>query len=158
MSGNGPARLRVAVTGMGMVTPLGTGIDQVWESLVQGRSGIGAITQFDASDYPTRIAAEVHDFQPELYMDRKTARHVARYCRLGLAAARMALADSGLHPEAMEPDDVGVVVSSGAGGMEEIEAGHQVLIDRGISRISPFMVPMMITDIASGLIAIELRC
>ena len=150
--------MRVAITGMGMVTPIGTGVEAVWDSLTQGRSGVGTITQFDASDYPTRIAGEVRDFDPELYMDRKTARHVARYCRLGLAAARMALEDSGLRPEEMEPDDVGVVVSSGAGGMEEIERGHQVLIDRGISRISPFMVPMMITDIAAGLIAIELRC
>jgi 3-oxoacyl-[acyl-carrier-protein] synthase II len=158
VSENGQARVRVAITGMGMVTPIGTGIEAVWDSLTKGRSGIGTITQFDASEYPTRIAGEVHDFKPELYMDRKTARHVARYCRLGLAAARMALADSGLKPEEMGPDDVGVVVSSGAGGMEEIERGHQVLIDRGISRISPFMVPMMITDIAAGLIAIELRC
>jgi len=143
---------------MGLVTPIGTGIEAVWESLTQGRSGIDTIAQFDASAYPTRMAAEVRDFNPELYMDRKTARHVARYCRLGLAAARMALADSGLKPEELGPDDVGVVVSSGAGGMEEIERGHQVLIDRGIGRISPFMVPMMITDIAAGLIAIELRC
>jgi 3-oxoacyl-[acyl-carrier-protein] synthase II len=150
--------LRVAITGMGLVTPLGTGVEAVWESLIQGRSGVGTITQFDASGYPTRIAAEVHDFDPELYMERKTARHVARYCRLGLAAARMALQDSGLRPEEMDPDAVGVVVSSGAGGMEEIERGHQVLLERGIGRISPFMVPMMITDIAAGLIAIELRC
>ena len=148
----------MAITGMGLVTPIGTGIEAVWESLTQGRSGIDTIAQFDASAYPTRMAAEVRDFNPELYMDRKTARHVARYCRLGLAAARMALADSGLKPEELGPDDVGVVVSSGAGGMEEIERGHQVLIDRGIGRISPFMVPMMITDIAAGLIAIELRC
>ncbi|HVB53303.1 MAG TPA: beta-ketoacyl-ACP synthase II [Candidatus Acidoferrales bacterium] len=158
MSDNGQARVRVAITGMGLVTPIGTGIEAVWESLTQGRSGIDTIAQFDASAYPTRMAAEVRDFNPELYMDRKTARHVARYCRLGLAAARMALADSGLKPEELGPDDVGVVVSSGAGGMEEIERGHQVLIDRGIGRISPFMVPMMITDIAAGLIAIELRC
>ncbi len=158
VSDNGGPAVRVAITGMGLVTPLGTGIDAVWESLVHGRSAIDTITQFDASTYPTRIAAEVHDFDPELYMDRKTARHVARYCRLGLAAARMALEDSGLKPEQMDPDEVGVIVSSGAGGMEEIERGHQILIDRGISRISPFMVPMMITDMASGLIAIELRC
>ncbi|MGA2872370.1 MAG: beta-ketoacyl-ACP synthase II [Candidatus Dormibacteria bacterium] len=158
MTDSGQTAVRVAITGMGMVTPIGTGVEAVWDSLTQGRSGVGTITQFDASDYPTRIAGEVRDFDPELYMDRKTARHVARYCRLGLAAARMALEDSGLRPEEMEPDDVGVVVSSGAGGMEEIERGHQVLIDRGISRISPFMVPMMITDIAAGLIAIELRC
>lgn len=142
---------------MGLVTPIGTGVEAVWSSLSEGRSGVGPVTQFDASAYPTQIAAEVTDFDPELYMDRKTARHVARYCRLGLAAARMAVEDSGLHPEDMDPDAVGVVVSSGAGGMEEIERGHGVLVDRGVTRISPFMVPMMITDIASGLIAIELR-
>ncbi len=157
MHNNGRHPVRVAITGMGMVTPIGTGVEAVWDSLRQGRSGIGPISQFDASGYPTQIAAEVLDFEPERYMDRKTARHVARYCRLALAAARMAVEDSGLQPERMDPDAVGVVVSSGAGGMEEIERGHSVLVERGITRISPFMVPMMITDIASGLIAIELR-
>ncbi len=157
MHEDGRAAVRVAITGMGMVTPIGTGIDAVWDSLTQGRSGIGLVTQFDVSEYPTKIAAEVRDFDAELYMDRKTARHVARYCRLGLAAARMAVEDSGLKPAEMDPDAVGVVVSSGAGGMEEIERGHAVLLNRGITRISPFMVPMMITDMASGLIAIELR-
>ncbi len=158
MTDSGQPPVRVAITGMGLVTPVGTGIDEVWRNLCAGRPGIGPITQFDASSYPTRIAAEVADFDPELYMERKTARHVARYCRLGLAAARMALEDSGLRPEAMEEDAVGVVVSSGAGGMEEIERAHQLLMERGINRISPFMVPMMITDIAAGLIAIELHC
>jgi 3-oxoacyl-[acyl-carrier-protein] synthase II len=157
MHEDGRAAVRVAITGMGMVTPIGTGVDAVWDSLNQGRSGIGPVTQFDVSDYPTKIAAEVRDFDAELYMERKTARHVARYCRLGLAAARMAVEGSGLRPEEMDPDAVGVVVSSGAGGMEEIERGHAVLLNRGITRISPFMVPMMITDMASGLIAMELR-
>ncbi len=147
----------MAITGMGLVTPIGTGIEQVWESLRTGRSGIGRITHFDASEYPTQIAGEVSDFDPELYMDRKTARHVARYCQFGLAAARMAVDDSGLRPAEMDPDAVGVVVSSGAGGMEEIERGHSMLLERGVHRISPFTAPMMITDIAAGLIAIELR-
>jgi len=109
--------VRVAITGMGMVTPIGTGIEAVWEGLSSGRSGIGPITRFDASDYPTKIAGEVQDFEPELYMDRKTARHVARYCQLGLAAARMAAENSGLDPKSMDDDAVGVVVSSAAGGM-----------------------------------------
>ncbi len=147
----------VAITGMGLVTPIGTGIEQVWEGLSTGRSGIGPITHFDASDYPTRIAGEVHDFDPERYMDRKTARHVARYGQLALAAARMAVDDSGLKPESMDPDEVGVVVSSAAGGMDEIERADHMLIERGVSRISPFMAPMMITDMAAGLIAIELH-
>lgn len=149
--------MRVAVTGIGMVTPLGTGVEEVWEALVRGQSGVRAITSFDASSYPTRIAGEIRDFDPEAYMDRKTARHAARYCQLGLAAARLAVEDSGLDPESMDPDTVGVVVSSAAGGMEEIERSHTVLMQRGVSRISPFMAPMMITDMAAGLIAIEMH-
>ena len=140
-----------------MVTPLGTGVEEVWEALVRGTSGVHAITGFDASSYPTRIAGEISDFDPELYMDRKTARRAARYCQLGLAAARLAVEGSGLRPEDMDPDAVGVVVSSAAGGMEEIERGHAVLMERGVSRISPFMAPMMITDMAAGLIAIEMH-
>ena len=149
--------VRVAVTGIGMVTPLGTGVEEVWEALVRGQSGVRAITSFDASSYPTRIAGEIRDFDPEAYMDRKTARHAARYCQLGLAEARLAVEDSGLDPESMDPDTVGVVVSSAAGGMEEIERSHTVLMQRGVSRISPFMAPMMITDMAAGLIAIEMH-
>ncbi len=149
--------VRVAVTGIGMVTPLGTGVEAVWEALVRGRSGVRAIAGFDASSYPTRIAGEIPDFDPEQYMDRKTARHAARYCQLGLAAARLAVEGSGLRPAAMDPDAVGVVVSSAAGGMEEIERSHAVLMERGVSRISPFMAPMMITDMAAGLIAIEMQ-
>ena len=149
--------VRVAITGMGMVTPLGTGVEEVWDGLVHGRSGVGPISHFDATGFPTRIAGEVRDFEPELYMDRKTARHVARYCQLALAAARMAVDDSGLKPETLDADAVGVVVSSAAGGMEEIERAHQTLMERGVSRISPFMAPMMITDMAAGLIAIELK-
>ncbi len=152
-----PSRVRVAITGMGMVTPLGIGVEAVRESLFAGRSGVGPITHFDASDYPTRVAAEVKGFEPERYMERKLARRVARYCQLGLAAARMAVDDSGLEPESMDRDAVGVVVSSAAGGMEEIERGQKVLMERGVVRISPFMAPMMITDIAAGLIAIELH-
>ncbi len=149
--------MRVAVTGIGMVTPLGVGVEEVWGSLSRGRSGVRAISNFDASSYPTRIAGEVPDFDPERYMDRKTARHAARYCQLALAAARMAVEDSGLRPESMGPDEVGVVVSSAAGGMEEIEKAHGVLLQRGVTRVSPFMAPMMITDMAAGLIAIEMR-
>lgn len=140
-----------------MVTPLGIGVDEVWQALISGRSGIGLISHFDTTGYPTRIAGEVPNFDPELFMDRKTARHVARYCQFALAAARMAVDDSGLDPSKLEPDQVGVVVSSAAGGMEEIERAHQTLIERGVSRISPFMAPMMITDMAAGLIAIELH-
>jgi 3-oxoacyl-[acyl-carrier-protein] synthase II len=120
-------------------------------------SGVGPITHFDASSYTTRIAAEVKGFEPERYMDRKTARHIGRYCQFALAASQQALADSGLDPGRMDPDDVGVIVSSGIGGMEEIEKSHTALMERGVRRISPFTVPMMIADMAAGIVAMHTR-
>ncbi len=148
---------RVAVTGIGFVTPIGNDQETVWSNLVEGVSGVGQITHFDASGYTTRIAAEVKDFDPEVYMDRKTARHIGRYCQFALAASKQALAQSGLEPEQMEPDDVGVIVSSGIGGMEEIERNHTALIERGVRRISPFTVPMMIADMAAGIVAMHTK-
>src|SRR2546427_9029005 len=112
---------RVAVTGLGFVTPIGNDLETVWSSLVEGASGVGLISHFDASEYPTKIAAEVKDFHPEQYMDRKTARHAGRYCQFALAASRQALNQANLDPAELDPDDVGVIVSPGVGGMEEIE-------------------------------------
>jgi 3-oxoacyl-[acyl-carrier-protein] synthase II len=147
--------VRVAVTGMGFVTPIGNDTQSVWSSLVEGASGVGPITYFDTSAYSTKIAAEVKGFDAELYMDRKTARHIGRYCQFALAASRMALDQAGLDPSAMDPDDVGVIVSSGIGGMEEIERNHTALLERGVRRISPFTVPMMIADMAAGVVAMH---
>jgi 3-oxoacyl-[acyl-carrier-protein] synthase II len=146
---------RVVVTGMGFVTPLGNDQETVWSNLVEGVSGVGPITRFDASDYPARIAAEVRDFDPGDYMDRKSARHLARYCQFGLAAARQALERAGLDPRRLDPDQVGVIIASGIGGMEEIERNHAQMLERGIRRISPFTVPMMIADMASGVVAMQ---
>jgi 3-oxoacyl-[acyl-carrier-protein] synthase II len=146
---------RVAVTGLGFVTPIGNDLETVWSSLVEGVSGVGPITHFDTAEYPSRIAGEVKDFDPGEHMDRKTARHTGRYCQFALAASRQALAHAGLDPAELEPDDVGVIVSSGVGGMEEIEKNHAAMLQRGIRRISPFTVPMMIADMASGLVAIH---
>src|SRR2546428_12807324 len=148
---------RVAVTGLGFVTPIGSDLETVWSNLVEGVSGVGPITHFDASSYTTRIAAEVKDFEPERYMDRKTARHIGRYCQFALGASQQALAHAGLVPGEMEPDDVGVIVSSGIGGMEEIEKSHTALMERGVRRISPFTVPMMIADMAAGIVALHTR-
>jgi 3-oxoacyl-[acyl-carrier-protein] synthase II len=144
---------RVAVTGMGFVTPIGNDEETVWSSLAEGVSGVGPITRFDVSEYPTRIAAEVKGFDPEQYMDRKTARHASRYCQFAVAATRQALQRAGLDPAQLDPDDVGVIVSSGVGGIEEIERNDRVLWERGIRRISPFTVPMMISDMAAGMVA-----
>jgi len=148
---------RVAVTGLGFITPIGNDRETVWSNLVEGASGVGPITYFDTTAYSTRIAAQVKDFDPELYMDRKTARHIGRYCQFALAASKQALAESGLQPGDMDPDDVGVIVSSGIGGMEEIEKSHTALMERGVRRISPFTVPMMIADMAAGIVAMHTR-
>jgi 3-oxoacyl-[acyl-carrier-protein] synthase II len=146
---------RVAVTGLGFITPIGNDRETVWSNLVEGVSGVGPITYFDTTAYSTKIAAQVKDFDPEVYMDRKTARHIGRYCQFALAASKQALAESGLQPGDMEPDDVGVIVSSGIGGMEEIEKSHTSLMERGVRRISPFTVPMMIADMAAGIVAMN---
>ena len=148
---------RVAVTGLGFVTPIGNDVETVWSNLVEGVSGVGPITHFDASSYSTRIAAEVKGFEPERYMDRKTARHLGRYCQFALGASQQALAQAGLVPGDMDPDDVGVIVSSGIGGMEEIEKSHTALMERGVRRISPFTVPMMIADMAAGIVAMHTK-
>jgi 3-oxoacyl-[acyl-carrier-protein] synthase II len=148
---------RVAVTGMGFVTPIGSDPETVWSNLVEGVSGVGEITRFDTAAYSTRIAAEVKGFDPEQHMDRKTARNLGRYCQFALAASKMALAEARLDPAEMNPDDVGVIISSGIGGMEEIEKSHTALMERGVKRISPFTVPMMIADMAAGIVAIQTR-
>jgi 3-oxoacyl-[acyl-carrier-protein] synthase II len=148
---------RVAVTGLGFVTPIGNDLETVWSSMVEGASGVGLISHFDTSEYSTKIAAEVKDFDPEQYMDRKTARHAGRYCQFALAASKQALAHANLDPAQLDPDDVGVIVSSGVGGMEEIEKSHTSLMERGVRRISPFTVPMMIADMAAGLVSIHTR-
>ena len=148
---------RVAVTGLGFITTIVNDRETVWSNLVEGASGVGPITYFDTTAYSTRIAAQVKAFDPELYMDRKTARHIGRYCQFALAASKQALAESGLQPGDMDPDDVGVIVSSGIGGMEEIEKSHTALMERGVRRISPFTVPMMIADMAAGIVAMHTR-
>src|SRR5438094_6400928 len=146
---------RVAVTGIGFITPIGNDEETVWSNMVEGSSGIGPITRFDTTGVDTKIAAEVKGFNAEEYMDRKTARHIGRYCQFALAASKQALAQAGLDPAGMNPDDVGVIVSSGIGGMEEIEKSHTALMERGPKRISPFTVPMMIADMAAGIVAIH---
>jgi len=146
---------RVVVTGIGLVTPIGCDVETVWASLNEGRSGVGPITRFDAGGFPCRIAAEVRGFDPLDHMDRKTARHTSRYCQFAVAAARQALAHARLDPRELEPGRVGAVISSGAGGLDEIERNHRVLLERGMDRMSPFTLPMMLTDSAAGVVAIE---
>jgi 3-oxoacyl-[acyl-carrier-protein] synthase II len=145
---------RVVVTGTGVVTPLGATVDEMWDAMVAGRSGVGPIRSFDASGLPVRIAAEVTDFRAEDHFGPRDARRVDRFAQLGLVAARQALADSGLEV-GEAPERVGVVFGSGLGGVGTLVEQVGVLADRGPSRISPFLVPMMIPNMLPGQIAIE---
>ena len=147
-------RRRVVVTGVGMITPLGATVEKSWEGLLAGRSGIGPITRFDPSGLETTIAGEVHDFDPLDYMDRKEARRADRFTHFSVASAGQALKDAALE---MTPDlapRVGVMVGSGIGGVETLV--ENVLVhDRDPRRVSPFMIPMMIIDMAAGEIAMK---
>lgn len=148
---------RVVITGMGVISPVGTGINAFWDALVKGRSGIGPISRFDASDLPTRIAGEVKDFDPMQYLDKKEARRMDRFTQFALCATQMALADAGLNVDNVDRERLGVVLGTGIGGTQTFEDQHRVLLERGRSRVSPFFVPMMIANLAAGQISIWLK-
>ncbi|MDI9485773.1 MAG: beta-ketoacyl-ACP synthase II [Bacillota bacterium] len=145
---------RVVVTGIGTVSPLG-GKDELWQGLLAGVSGISRITRFDASDLAVQIGGEVRDFDPTDFMDRKEARRMDRFAQFAVAAAKMSLEDAGLELPFAKPDRVGVLVGSGIGGIETLQEQSRVLFEKGAHRVSPFFVPMMIPDMASGQIAIQ---
>ena len=145
---------RVVVTGMGPVTPVGVGRDAFWDALVSGRSGIGEVTLFDASEFPVRIGGEVKDFDPTAWMDRKAARRTDRVVHLAVAAARLAWEDAG-SPQ-VDPQRAAVVVSTGVGGLQTMEDQVRILAERGPGRVSAFTVPAMMPNAASGQIAMEL--
>ena len=146
---------RVVVTGVGVVSPFGAGADKLWEALIAGRSGVGPITRFDASEFATRFAAEVKDFDAVQFMDAKDARRLDRFAQFAWAAARMALEDAGLDVTKVDGERMGVLIGSGIGGIEVLENQIRVLAERGPSRVSPFLVPMMIPDMASGYVSIQ---
>lgn len=146
---------RVAVTGIGVVSPLGIGLDVFWQKLVGGVSGVGPITHFDAGGYRVRIAAEVRDFDPAVYMDRKSARRMDRFARYSVAAAKLAAGDSGIDT-GERPEDIGVLVASGIGGVETFEKETGVLLSKGPDRVSPLFIPMEIANMASAQVSIEL--
>jgi len=147
---------RVVVTGIGLVTPLGTGTDKTWQALVAGRSGIGPITRFDASDQASRIAAEVRDFDPGLWFEKKQARNLDHFVQYGIAAADLAWKDSGLSMDELDPDRVGVITGCGMGGLPTIEEYHDVYRKRGPRRITPFFIPRVIPNMVSGHVSMHL--
>ncbi len=148
-------RKRVVITGIGAITPLGIGKSAFWEGLVNGKSGVDKITHFDASDFPVQFAAEVKDFVPEDFLDRKEIRRLDRFTQFGLAATKMALEDAQMDLNNEDLERVGVLVGSGIGGIETIEKQHKVLLERGPNKISPFFIPMIIANMATGQISIS---
>lgn len=146
---------RVVVTGMGALTPLGNSVAEFWESLLAGKSGVGPITRFDASEYPTKIAAELKDFKATDFIDRKEARRWDMVQCYAVAGSQLAIDDSGLDPDSVDPDRCGVIIGSGIGGIQTFEAQHKNLTNGGPSRVSPFFIPMMIVDMAPGLVSMR---
>lgn len=145
---------RVVITGLGVMTSLGKDLETFWGSLMAGKSGVGMIEQFDVSEYPTRIAAEIKDFNPEDYMDKKEARRMDRFVQFAVAASLSAIKDAGLNiQEDTDPERVGVYVGSGIGGLSTWEEQHKILLEKGPKRVSPFFIPMMIANMASGQIS-----
>ena len=146
---------RIVVTGMGVVSSLGTDLETFWKNLLDGKSGVSRIESFDTSEYPTRIAAEIKDWQPENHMDKKEARRMDRFVQFGVAAGGMALRDAGIRiGENADPERTGVIVGSGIGGLGSWEEQYNILLERGPRRVSPFFIPMMIANMASGQISI----
>jgi len=152
MSENGR---RVFVTGTGVVSPLGNITEEFWKNLIAGKSGAGPITRFDASSFTTRFACEVKDFTTEGVIDRKDAKRMDRFVQFAVVASREALQSSGMDVDSEDRDRIGVVLGSGIGGMETFEAQHRVLSERGPERVSPFFIPMMISDMAAGQVSIQ---
>jgi len=147
---------RVVITGLGLVTCLGIGVEETWAALCAGKSGIAEITRFDTSGFDTRIAGEVKDFRPEDFLPRKEAKRMQLFISYAVAGGRMALEDSGLTIDVSNENRVGVLTGCGMGGLEMIEQNDRVLDQRGPRRVSPFLVPMMIGNMAPGIVSIHL--
>lgn len=145
---------RVVVTGMGMISPLGLDVPSTWQGLVSGKSGVDYITQFDPEPLETKIAAEVKNFDPAQYMDRKDFRHMERFVHFAVAASLQAVEQARLNIDATNAEGIGVVIGVGLGGLNTLLSQYQVFIERGADRVSPFLIPMMIADMASGQVAI----
>lgn len=149
------SRRRVVITGLGAVTPLGIGVPQTWNALTTGVSGIGTITRFDASAYPSQIAGEVKGFDPAAYIEKKEIKKMDTFIHYAVAASQEAVDDAALQVTVDNAERVGVYIGAGIGGLPAIEQYHQVLMDKGPGRVSPFFIPMVIINLASGQVAIR---
>jgi 3-oxoacyl-[acyl-carrier-protein] synthase II len=146
---------RVVLTGLGALTPVGNTTEEFWSALTQGKSGIGPITRFDATDYPTRIAGEVRNFDEGRYVDKKEARRLDPYLKYAIATSVMAVEDAALDPAKVESTRFGVCIGSGIGGITTLIEGEDVRRTKGVDRVSPFVVPMLIINMASGLVSMR---
>ena len=146
---------RVVVTGLGAVTPLGNNLQDYWQGLINGRSGIGPITLFDASKHVCQIGGEVKGFDPHDYLDRKEAKRIDRFAQFAIAASQQALTDAQFVINDLNAEEVGVIIGTGVGGLKVLEDQHEILMTKGATRCSPFMIPMMIANMAAGLTAIH---
>jgi 3-oxoacyl-[acyl-carrier-protein] synthase II len=146
---------RVVVTGLGAITPIGNTLTEYWQGLLSGRNGIGPITRFDPSRHACRMAGEVKGFDPHDYLDRKEAKRMDRFAQFAVAASKQALADAQFAIDDLNADEVGIIIGTGVGGIKVLEDQQEIYLTRGPSRCSPFMVPMMIANMAAGLTAIH---
>ena len=145
---------RVVITGMGAITPIGNSVEEVWNSIKEGKTGFGSITYFDTADYRCKLAAEVKDFDPTQYMDKKSARRMVQFCQFAVAAAGQAIADAGLIMEQEDPYMVGCSVGSGIGSLQAMEREYDRLKEKGPGRVGPMLVPLMISNMAAGNVSI----
>ena len=147
---------RVVITGVGAVTPIGIGKDEFWNNLIAGKSGIGLITRFDTTDFTSKIAGEVKDFDYTQYVDKKEGKRMDRFVHYAIAASKMAIADAELHLDKVDRDRIGTCIGTGIGGVETLHDQYKALFDKGPNRVSPFFVPMMIANMAAGQASITL--
>ncbi len=149
------SRRRVVVTGLGLVTPLGTGVERNWERLLSGRSGVRSITRFDSAGFPVRIAGEVPDFEPERFIERRDLKKMDSFIQYAVAAAQMAVDDGALPVPLAEPERTGVIVGVGMGGIASVEESFTLLVSGNLRRLSPFFIPRLIPNMAAGYVAIR---
>jgi 3-oxoacyl-[acyl-carrier-protein] synthase II len=146
---------RVVITGMGAVTSLGLGAEELWYSIKNGKSGISRVERIDVTDFPTQVAAEIKNFDPHHFIERKEAKRMDRFAQYAVAATQMALENSRINDGTIDLQRTGIIIGSGIGGLETLENQHRVLLEKGADRVSPFMVPMMLPNMAAGMIAIK---
>lgn len=155
MTSSGAELKRVVVTGLGAITPIGNTLAEYWDGLISGRNGIAPITLFDPAKHDCRIAGEVKGFDPHVYLDRKEAKRMDRFAQFGVSASKQAIADAGFVINDLNAEQVGVVIGTGIGGLKVLEDQQEIYLTRGPDRCSPFMIPMMIANMAAGLTAIH---